>query len=92
MKRLWAFLKVDSELASLENAINAEMQINRDSQWQQEKEERIAKSVKKGRSGSWQEMFTQRDLEIFQSIAGEQLKKCGYPIVDKVNKQENAVK
>jgi len=92
MKRLWAFLEVDSELPNLESAINAEMQINRDSQWQQEKDERIAKSVQKGRSGSWQEMFTQRDSEIFQSIAREQLETWGYPIVDKANKQENAAK
>lgn len=92
MKQLWALLGVDPELPGLENAVNAEMHVNLDGQWQQEKAAKIAKPIKKGRSGTWQEMFTQRDLKIFQSIAGEQLEVWGYPVSKKDNRQENTAK
>ena len=89
MKRLWAFLGVNTDLEDLKGAIAAEQQINIDGQWQEEKAEKIAKPIKKGTSGNWQDMFTARDKQIFHSIAGELLQQWGYTLTAHAQQKED---
>jgi hypothetical protein len=73
MCRIWQFLGVDSESGELQAAIRAELQENPDADWQQQKDSQIAASLQKGKSGSWQQMFTPRDRQVFKQVAGETL-------------------
>jgi hypothetical protein len=54
------------------------MQQNPDADWQQQKASEIASPRQKGKQGSWREMFTARDREVFHSVAGETLQTWGY--------------
>ena len=64
--------------ATLEDVVMAEFQQNPDADWQQQKAGEIANSLQKGKHGSWREMFTPRDRQIFHEIAGETLNQWGY--------------
>lgn len=78
MSRLWAFLGADPGLPELPEILEAEMNKNPDAQWQQEKASEIVEPLKKGKSGSWRELFTARDRQIFKEIADETLLAWGY--------------
>jgi len=78
MSRLWAFLGAEPGDAGLEAALQSEMQENPDADWQQQKASEIAQPLQKGRQGSWREMFTPRDCELFNRLAGETLKAWKY--------------
>jgi hypothetical protein len=78
MSRLWNFLGAASGDANLEQAVMGEIQQNPDADWQQQKAGEIANSLQKGKHGSWREMFTPRDRQVFNEIAGETLKQWGY--------------
>lgn len=80
MCKLWKFLGADIESAGLEQALAAEMQRNPDADWQQEKAGEIAQSLQKGKQGTWRNLFTARDREIFHQTAGETLAAWGYEI------------
>ena len=73
MCRLWHFLGEDPEGDALQAALQAELQENPDADWQQQKDSQLASSLQKGKAGSWEQMFTSRDREIFKQIAGETL-------------------
>ena len=77
MKKVWELfgIKVADSLKSL---IQTEMSSNPDKTWQKERNESIADFLPKGKSGNWQNIFTARDLEIFNEVAGEMLKKWKY--------------
>jgi hypothetical protein len=55
------------------------MQANPDADWQQEKAGQIAQALQKGRSGSWRQMFTPHDRQLFDELAGPTLAAWGYP-------------
>jgi hypothetical protein len=55
-----------------------EMTENPDADWQQEKASQIAQVLQKGKQGTWQEVFTPRDRQVFHYIAGETLAAYGY--------------
>lgn len=77
--RLWGFLGADLSLPDLEARVSAEMGRNPDADWQQQKAGDLAAPLqKKGRQGSWREMFTLRDRQIFLEIAGKVLDEWGY--------------
>lgn len=78
MSRLWAFLGADVTAPGLKEALNAELRQNPDADWQQEKASDIAAALTKGRRGTWRELFTPRDRQIFSEIAGETLAAWGY--------------
>ena len=78
MSRLWGFLGAGVGDASLEADVMTEFQENPDADWQQQKAGEIASSLQKGKHGSWREMFTPRDRQIFHEIAGETLNQWGY--------------
>ncbi len=73
MCRLWKFLGADPEGDALQAALQAELQENPDADWQQQKDSQLASSLQKGKAGSWEQMFTPQDREIFKQIAGETL-------------------
>ena len=79
MQKVWAFLGVEVP-AELAESIHAEMNSNPDQKWQKQRNESIADFLPKGKAGNWQNIFTARDLVIFNEIAGETLAKWRYKI------------
>jgi len=80
MQRLWNFLDVDSSASGLNEALSNELNLNPDADWQRQKAEEIVRPLKKGREGSWRQIFTARDLKVFLKIAGKTLDAWGYDI------------
>jgi len=78
--RLWSFLGVVSNNPGLHERVDDELTRNPDADWQREKANSLAKSLIKGKHGSWREMFTLQDLQTFNSIAGETLISWDYEI------------
>jgi hypothetical protein len=78
MSRLWEFLGADPKTSGLHEALDAELQQNPDADWQQQKAGEIAGALQKGKRGTWREIFTPRDREIFDIVAGETLAAWGY--------------
>ncbi|MBC8509221.1 MAG: sulfotransferase [Chloroflexi bacterium] len=78
MEYLWEFLGVDILLPDLRDLLSEELGSNPDAKWQQQKAGELVEPLKKGKSGSWQELFTARDKQIFKDIAGEALIAWGY--------------
>jgi len=78
MYALWAFLGADLSLPGLPETLNQELLQNPDADWQQQKASDIASALKKGKAGSWQNMFTARDRQLFLELAGPTLKAWGY--------------
>jgi hypothetical protein len=78
MRRVWDFLTASPADEELQRALVAEMTHNPDAEWQQQKAREIAQALQKGRQGSWLEMFTARDRQIFRQIADPTLLAWGY--------------
>jgi hypothetical protein len=78
MNRLWYFLGVDSTLPGVSEALQDELGENPDADWQRQKAANIASSLNKGERGSWHNLFTPRDRQIFKDVAGETLINWGY--------------
>ena len=78
MQKIWAFLGARED-AALKESIKKEMNSNPDQTWQQERNESIASFLPKGKAGNWRNLFTRRDKEIFDEIAGEMLEQWQYP-------------
>jgi hypothetical protein len=76
--KIWLFLGAKSPNDDLVDTVNDELNQNPDAQWQQEKASDIAGILQKGKQGSWKEIFTPRDRDIYWSIAGDTLTKWGY--------------
>jgi len=76
--KIWLFLDAKSPNDDLADVVNDELSQNPDAQWQQERASEIAGILQKGKQGSWKDMFTARDRDIFWSVAGETLTKWGY--------------
>jgi hypothetical protein len=90
MVRLWSFLDVDTDIPGLFDTVTDELTRNPDADWQHEKASQIAKSLIKGKHGSWRDMFTQRDMQIFYQIAGNTLNSWGYD--DNITDRDGEVK
>ncbi len=78
MVRLWEFLGASVSLPGLRDALEQEMRRNPDADWQKTKASELVRAVEKGRQGSWCNLFTSRDREIFKQIAGQTLVEWGY--------------
>ncbi len=76
LTKTWAFLSANSE--GLENKVNAEMAQNPDAVYQKEKAPDLAAALEKGKRGSWKQLFTQGDKNLFKETAGEVLLTWGY--------------
>jgi len=73
MSALWSFLGVDAAAPGLQDSLQAEMAQNPDADWQQQKAGEIASALQKGKRGTWRELFTPRDRQIFKEAAGQTL-------------------
>jgi hypothetical protein len=80
MQRVWDFLGASIPDQDLQDAVLEEMRQNPDSDWQQQKAKEIAQPLLKARHGTWRDLFTAEDLEIFHTIAGSSLQTWGYPL------------
>lgn len=78
MCSLWSFLGVDTSTSGLEESLNKELAQNPDADWQQQKAADIASSLTKGQRGTWRELFTAQDRQIFKQSAGGSLITWGY--------------
>lgn len=78
MSRIWTFLGADLDAPGLFEALDQELGQNPDAEWQQQKAGDIAAALKKGKAGSWRNLFTPRDRQIFWEIAGETLTSWNY--------------
>jgi hypothetical protein len=78
MNALWAFLGADLSMPGLAEALDRELLQNPDADWQQQKASDIASALKKGKAGSWQNLFTARDRQLFWELAGTTLQAWGY--------------
>jgi hypothetical protein len=80
MKHIWDFLGVDTTDPALDSILTAEMKSNPDADWQATKAKDLTSQFQKGRRGSWREIFTPRDRQIFQEIAAPLLSQWSYEI------------
>jgi len=78
MEKIWQFLGADTSSSSLPEILAQELTRNPDADWQRQKESDLAASIKKGKSGSWRELFTSSNKQVFWEIAGETLQEWGY--------------
>ena len=78
MTHLWFFLGVDPAAQGATKALEAELAQNPDADWQLQKAGDIASAIQKGKSGSWQNILTHRDKQVFDAIAGTTLQTWGY--------------
>lgn len=78
MADAWKFLGVDPDAPGVKDSLNEELRKNPDADWQREKAGEFAGSFKKGKTGSWQTIFTPEDRVVFHQIAGDTLSKWGY--------------
>jgi hypothetical protein len=78
LTRLWHFLGVKDVPASLEAALQNEIAVNPDEEWQAKRNRSLAPILQKGQAGNWKTFFNQRDRAIFKEIAGDLLIEWGY--------------
>ena len=78
MERLWAFLDVPTDLCELPDLLNDELTRNPDRDWQKQKAAELVSPLQKGKSGSWRDLFTERDKAVFREVAGDALARWGY--------------
>jgi len=78
MSRVWSVLGALVNQPGLQAALKSELNNNPDRDWQHEKAGSLVNSLQKGKTGSWQNLFTQKDKEIFRDIASEALVAWGY--------------
>ncbi len=78
ISRLWAFLSVDTDLPELPETLQTELDSNPDRDWQKQKAGELVSTLQKGKSGSWQALFTERDQVVFKDAAGDLLEGWGY--------------
>jgi len=78
MSRLWEFLGVKVDIDDLSDVLQAELGSNPDRDWQKYKAGDLVNPLEKGKSGSWLELFTNRDRGVFNDIAGDLLRAWNY--------------
>lgn len=80
ISKIWSFLEVDTYIMGLKNLLMNEFKQNPDADWQQQKASEIAQPLQKGKKGSWREILTPLDRQIFREIAGTTLLEWGYQL------------
>jgi hypothetical protein len=78
LQELWTFLGAGEPTQGAVEQIRAEIESNPDAPRQLEILPSLAGLRRKGGPGLWQELFTDRDREIFKSSAGKVLIRLGY--------------
>ncbi len=78
MRAIWRFLDAPQTSQGLEQRILDEIGTNPDEEWQLQKDKSIAQWLRKGESGSWRQLMTERDREAVQESVGDLLNELGY--------------
>jgi hypothetical protein len=78
MSRVWDFLGAIPGGPELQAALQAEMAQNPDAEWQQQKAKDIASALQKGKRGTWRELFSARDRQVFSGVAESTLRQWCY--------------
>ncbi len=78
MQRVWAFLGAPTEFDGIDAALQTEMGINIDADWQKEKASEIVEPLQKGKAGSWRDLFTEGDKALYKELGGQTLLDWGY--------------
>ena len=78
MDKIWNFLGVNPEFFGKEEIIMTELNNNPDADWQRHQERDLVANLKKGKSGTWEELFTEQDKQLFLEVAGDTLNSWGY--------------
>lgn len=78
MCRLWVFLGAGLDFPELHESVAEELQQNPDADWQREKAGDLIEPLKKGKQGSWRDIFTTENRQVFKRIAGQTLVDWGY--------------
>jgi len=73
---VWDFLGIDP--AGHQQVVAAEMQRNPDADWQKEVASELVANLEKGKRGSWRQLLTERDKQVFKQIGGQTLIDWGY--------------
>lgn len=76
LSKVWSFLGVNPD--TLEPHVIQEMARNPDAEWQSQKAPDLAAALEKGRNGSWKQLFTEADKELFKGATGDVLVTWGY--------------
>jgi hypothetical protein len=79
MRRLWTFLGAEPDFPEAESKVLAMLDYNPGAEAQKQKDSDLASKLPRGREGAWRQLFTSRDRQVFQTLAGETLKAWGYP-------------
>jgi hypothetical protein len=77
---VWRFLGGESPDGVLLEALNEEMKRNPAAEWHNKQEFRFLEKVPRGVQGGWKEIFTERDLALFEEHAGDALMEWGYSL------------
>lgn len=80
MQRVWGCLGADLAAPGLQDLLQAELDQNPDADWQHQKAGDIAQTLQKGKRGTWREMFTAHDRQVFREVAGDALQSWGYSL------------
>jgi hypothetical protein len=78
MCRLWTFLGAHLNYPGLEDTIKEELSQNPDADWQRQKAGDLIVPLKKGKQGSWRDLFTNDEKQVFKNVAGQTLIEWGY--------------
>jgi hypothetical protein len=62
----------------LQETVAEELHQNPDADWQREKAGDLIEPLKKGKQGSWRDLFTTDNRQVFKRIAGQTLVDWGY--------------
>ena len=78
MDKIWNFLGVNPDFSTKEKIILDELNNNPDADWQRHQERDLVANLKKGKSGTWEDLFTKQDKQVFLEVAGDILRDWGY--------------
>jgi LPS sulfotransferase NodH len=76
--RVWDFLQVDPDFPDRDEGIKAQLDHNPSADWHREKNEALVRDLERGKQGSWRDLFTDQDRQIFLGAAGQALADWGY--------------
>lgn len=80
LSEIWMFLDASRIPKTLKEQISAEIGRNPAADWHDQQRFQFLERLPRGVHGAWREVFTNRDIELFEEIAGTELKKWGYAL------------
>ncbi len=78
LSRVWQFLGAEPKFPEAGERIQATLAYNPGAAEHRKKEGDLVRDLPRGGSGTWRQLFTPRDRQIFKAAAGSALIACGY--------------